>query len=225
MDRVVLVPGASGVLGSAVVSLLVSRGARVAAVARKKPELAGAHGIAADLTKPEGAKFAVAETLAAFGRIDAVVHVLGGFAGGEPVQETSDSTIEKMLDMNYRSAFYVFREAMPKVLEAKDRGRIVAVGSKAAVDPPATLAAYSASKAALLALVRALAAETKGTGVTVNAVLPSIIDTPENRASDPAADVSKWVKPESLAAVIAHLLSDDARDISGAEIPVYGGVG
>lgn len=222
MSQVVLIPGASGALGAAVVSVLRSKGATVIAVARKKPELEGAHGIAADLTKPDAAKVVVAETVEKFGRLDAVVHVLGGFAGGEPVHETSDSTLERMLDMNYRSAFYIFREATPHLLKAKHQSRIVAVGSKAAIDAVPTLAAYSASKAALLAMVRAMALEHKGTGLTVNAVLPSVIDTPDNRAADPSADFSKWVKPESIAAVIAHLLSDDARDISGALIPVYG---
>jgi NAD(P)-dependent dehydrogenase (short-subunit alcohol dehydrogenase family) len=200
-DRVVMVPGASGALGTAMVSALLDAGASVAGVSRRKLELAGDRylGVSADLSKPEGARAAVAETLARFGRIDAVVHVLGGFAGGVPVHETSDETIERMLDMNYRSAFYVLRETVPHVLKAGARGRIVAVASRAAIDPPATLAAYAASKAALLALVRSLAAETLGTGVTVNAVLPSVIDTPENRSADPSADFSKWVKPGSLA--------------------------
>lgn len=222
MSQVVLIPGASGALGAAVVSVLLKKGAYVAAVARKKPELEGAFGIAADLTKADAAKAVVAETIERFGRLDAVVHVLGGFAGGQSVQETSDSTFERMLDMNYRSAFYILREALPHVLAAKEKGRIVAVGSKSGVEASPYVAAYAASKAAMLAMVRALALETKGTGVTVNAVLPSMIDTPDNRAADPSADFSKWVKPESIAKVIAHVLSDDARDISGALIPVYG---
>jgi NAD(P)-dependent dehydrogenase (short-subunit alcohol dehydrogenase family) len=216
---VILVTGASGTLGSAVVRVL-SAGNRVVGVARRRPEFPDA--LAADLTRAGDAQRVVAEVTAKFGALDSVVHVLGGFAGGEPVQGTSEEIVERMLDMNYRSAFHVFRAAVPHVIKAGKKGRIVAVGSRVAVEPVPALAAYSASKAALLSLMKTLSLELRESGVTVNAVLPSMIDTPENRASDPSADFSKWVKPESIAAVIKHLLSDDARDISGAAIPVYG---
>jgi NAD(P)-dependent dehydrogenase (short-subunit alcohol dehydrogenase family) len=105
---------------------------------------------------------------------------------------------------------------------AQKRGRIIAVGSRAGVEPVATLSAYSASKAALVALVRSAAAELVSTGVTANVVLPSVIDTPENRASDPKADYSTWVKPASIADLIVYLASDAAADVNGAAIPIYG---
>jgi NAD(P)-dependent dehydrogenase (short-subunit alcohol dehydrogenase family) len=113
------------------------------------------------------------------------------------------------------------RAALPALLAA-GRGRIVAVGSKTAIEPVATLSAYGVSKAGLVALVRTLALELKGTGITANAVLPSVIDTPANRAADPGADFSKWVAPESIAKLILWLASDAAADVNGAIIPIYG---
>jgi NAD(P)-dependent dehydrogenase (short-subunit alcohol dehydrogenase family) len=126
-----------------------------------------------------------------------------------------------MLDLNLNSAFYIMRAALP-VLVAAGRGRIVAVGSKTAVEPVAKLSAYGVSKAGLVALVRTIALELRGTGVTANAVLPSVIDTPANRAADPSADFSRWVAPESIAGLILWLASSAAADVNGAVIPIYG---
>jgi len=146
---------------------------------------------------------------------------VGGFAGGQTVAATDDATWQRMLDMNLNSAFYAMRAALPALLAA-GRGRIVAVGSKTAIEPVATLSAYGVSKAGLVALVRTLALELKGTGITANAVLPSVIDTPANRAADPGADFSKWVAPESIAKLILWLASDATADVNGAVIPILG---
>jgi NAD(P)-dependent dehydrogenase (short-subunit alcohol dehydrogenase family) len=225
-NRTVLITGANGGLGRAVTKAFLESGATVAGVYRTGPpplEHERYFGIEADLSRPEGAAAAVGGARGRTGRLDALIHLVGGFAGGKPVAETDDATWRLMMDMNLNSAFYAMRAAMPVLLGA-GRGRIVAVGSKTAVEPVATLSAYGVSKAGLVALVRTLALELKNTGVTANAVLPSVIDTPANRAADPKADFSKWVKPESAAKLILWLASDAAADVNGAAVPIYGGV-
>jgi len=158
---------------------------------------------------------------AQFGRLDVLLHLAGGFEGGTPVAQTPDGVWSRMFDLNVHSAFYIARAVLPAMLEA-GYGRIVAIGSKTAVEPVATLAAYGASKAALVALVRTIALEVKLTGVTANVVLPSVIDTPANRAADPNAGFSRWVKPESIARLLLWLASEAAADINGAVVPIYG---
>ena len=153
--------------------------------------------------------------------VDTLLHLVGGFGGGQPVAETSDEIWDKMLDLNLRSAYTIFRAVLPSMTKA-GKGRIVAVGSRAALDPLANFAAYSVTKAALVALVKTVALEVKDSGVTANIVLPSVIDTPANRAAMPTADPSKWVTPQSIADLLVWLASDAARDISGAAIPIYG---
>ena len=153
--------------------------------------------------------------------VDALLHLLGGFGGGQPVAETPDETWDKMLGLNLRSAYTIFRAVLPGMLKA-GKGRIVAVGARAAIEPIANFAAYSVSKAALVALVKTVALEVKDSGITANAVLPSVIDTPANRAAMPADDASKWVTPESIAGLLVWLVSDAARDVNGAAIPIYG---
>ncbi len=216
--RTVLITGASGGLGRSVVDAFLAAGAEVAAVSRSGE---GPRGIAADLTGDEACRKAVAEAIARLGRIDALVHLLGGFAGGERIENTGDATWERMLALNLRAAFYTFRAVLPHMRE-RGYGRIVAVGSRTAVEPAAGLSAYNVSKAGLVALVRTLAAETKGSGITANVVLPSVIDTPANRAADPAADPSRWVQPESIAQLLLWLASEASADVSGAVIPIYG---
>jgi NAD(P)-dependent dehydrogenase (short-subunit alcohol dehydrogenase family) len=223
-NRVILITGASGGLGSAVTKAFLDAGATVAGVFRS-----GAPSVIhelflpihADLTAPAEAASAVDRARSQAGRLDALIHLVGGFAGGQTVAATDDATWQRMLDMNLNSAFYAMRAALPALLAA-GRGRIVAVGSKTAIEPVATLSAYGVSKAGLVALVRTLALELKGTGITANAVLPSVIDTPANRAADPGADFSKWVAPESIAKLILWLASDAAADVNGAIIPIYG---
>ena len=215
--RVVLIAGASGALGTVVTQAFLEAGASVAAVSRSGSE------ISADLTRPDEATRAVQTVLSRFGRLDVLLHLAGGFEGGTPVAQTTDAVWTRMFDLNLNAAFYCARAALPAMIEA-NYGRIVAIGSKTAVEPVATLAAYGASKAALVALVRTIALEVKRSGVTANVVLPSVIDTPANRAADPTADFSRWVSPESIARLLLWLASDAAADVNGAVIPIYGRV-
>ncbi len=225
LGRVVLVTGASGALGSAVTGTFRKEGATVVAVARSiSPPEAGQERIIpvhADLTTAQGAQAAVAETLRQAKRLDALVHVMGGFAGGQPVNKTAEETWDQMMNLNLRAAFLVARAVLEPMLEAR-RGRIVAVGSRAGVEPAVGVGAYGVSKAGLNALIQTIAKEVHGKGITANVVLPSTIDTAANRKSMPDADPSRWVKPESIARLILWLCSDAAADTSGALIPVYG---
>ncbi|HEY1205477.1 MAG: SDR family NAD(P)-dependent oxidoreductase [Bryobacteraceae bacterium] len=211
----VLITGASGGLGTVVARAFLEAGATVAAVSRSGSD------ISADLTRPDEAARAAETVRAQFGRLDVLLHLAGGFEGGTPVAQTPDGVWSRMFDLNVHSAFYIARAVLPAMLEA-GYGRIVAIGSKTAVEPVATLAAYGASKAALVALVRTIALEVKLTGVTANVVLPSVIDTPANRAADPNAGFSRWVKPESIARLLLWLASEAAADINGAVVPIYG---
>ncbi len=222
--RVVLVTGASGGLGSAVCNRFLEAGAAVVGVARSARARDGQQrftAVPADLTTPQGAHTAVDEALRETGRIDALVHAMGGFAGGRPVAETDDETWDRMMSLNLRPAFLITRAVLPAMIEA-GRGRIVAVGSRAGVDPTPTLSAYGVSKAGLNALIQTIAAEVRDDNITANVVLPSVIDTPANRTAMPDADHSKWVSPEAVAEQIFWLCSEQAAEISGALIPVYG---
>jgi len=206
--RNILVTGASGGLGAAVVAALEQQGERV--VGASHPEY--------DLTQPAEAARAVA---AVGGTLHGLVHLMGGFAGGKPVAETDDATWRRMMTMNLDAAFYVARAAVP-ALTRQPGGRIVMIGSRTAVAPVAGLAAYNASKAGLVALVQTVAQEVAPARATANIILPSVIDTPANRAAMPQADPGKWVSPQSIAALIEWLLSPQAGDVNGAVIPIYG---
>ena len=135
--------------------------------------------------------------------------------------DTGDATFSRMFDMNVNSTFHILRAVIPLMRTARS-GRIVAIGSRAAEDPGAMVGAYSSSKAALVSLMRTVAIENKDVGITANVILPGTIDTAANRAVMPGADVSKWVKPESIASLIVWLAGDAASDVTGAVIPVYG---
>lgn len=219
-----MVTGASGGLGATVVEAFLAAGATVAGVARSmEPQDEGERFVAvsADLTTPAGAQHAVEETLRKARGIDALVHAMGGFAGGKPVEATDDAAWESMIAVNLRSAFLIMRAVLPHMIQAR-YGRIVAVGSRTGVEPAAGLSAYGVSKAGLNALIKTIALETPAQGITANAVLPSIIDTPANRKAMPGADFSQWVTPEKIAQQILWLCSEAASDTSGALIPIYG---
>jgi len=156
-----------------------------------------------------------------FGRLDVLVHTVGGFAGGRSIAETDDATFQRMLDLNLNSVFHILRASIP-VLRQTGNGRLIAIGSRAALEPGAGVGAYSASKAAMVSLIRTAALENKDAGLTANVILPGTMDTPANREAMPNADVSKWVRPAAVASLITWLASDAGRDISGAVIPVYG---
>jgi NAD(P)-dependent dehydrogenase (short-subunit alcohol dehydrogenase family) len=223
-NRTALITGASGALGDAVVEAFLSRGATVVGVARsmrKTGRRERFHGVEADLTKPEGARAAASAAIREASKIDILVHVMGAFAGGQPVPATDDATWEKMISLNLSAAFFMVRAVLPVMIEAR-YGRIVAVGSRAGVEAAANLSAYNVSKAGLNTLIRTVALEAREHGITANVVLPSTIDTPANRQAMPSADFSRWVQPASIAEQIAWLSSEEAGDISGALIPIYG---
>lgn len=230
--KIVLVAGGTGGLGSAVSLAFLQQGATVAVTCRKDAELADLRTAAAasaaqlsghstDVTDESAAAALVAELIARHGRIDAVVNAIGGYAGGIKLWDLDTKTFDRMLQLNLRSGFVLARAVLP-VLLRQGHGSIVNVAAKAAFDHGAGAAAYSASKAAAVALFDSLAADTLGTGVRVNSILPSIIDTAANRRAMPGADFAAWPKPEDLANVILFLSSDAARVIHGASIPVYG---
>lgn len=219
----ILITGAGGGLGYAVVEAFLETGATVYGVditawsMHVPHNSTHFHTIGADVNTDEGCDTAV-ESAAP---VHALIHLVGGYAGGQNVTETDDATFDRMINLNLRSAFRIIRAALPGMAQA-GKGRIVVMGSRAADEPMAGSAAYNASKAALNALVRTIALETKNSGITINAVAPSIIDTPANRAAMPSAKHSQWVKPESIAKLLVWLASDAAADISGAVIPIYG---
>lgn len=224
-DKIVLVTGANGGLGAHVTEALLSAGATVVGVSRKiqqsdfnNPLFTALPG---EISTPAGAKHVVDNIVSRFGRLDVVAHTVGGFAGGQSIAETDDATFQRMLDMNLNSTFYVLRAAIPAMRKTGD-GRIIAIGSRAAVEPGAGVGAYSASKAAMVSLIRTVALENKDKGITANAILPGTIDTPANRKDMPTADVSNWVQPATIASLIVWLASDLGKDVNGAVIPVYG---
>jgi len=210
-QRVAVVTGVTGGLGPAVKQALEGAGLIVVGISRTE----------ADITKPAEVESAIARIVEQHGRIDVLVNVAGGFAGGKHVHESDAATWEHMLALNLTSAFLCCRAAIPHML-AGGFGRIVNISSRTAVQPVAGLSAYAVSKAGVLTLTQTLAAELHGTNVTANALLPSVIDTPSNRAAMPAADYSAWVKPEQIAAVVLDVVSDRWGIVSGAAIPVYG---
>jgi NAD(P)-dependent dehydrogenase (short-subunit alcohol dehydrogenase family) len=224
-NKTALVTGANGGLGTHVTRALLEAGARVAGLAPHIGQSDFDHPsfipLAAQINNSESAKAAVDAAVARLGKLDILAHLVGGFAGGKRVDETDDATWQRMFDLNLNSAFQVLRAAISHMRGARS-GRIIAIGSRAAVDPGATLAAYNASKAALVSLIRTVALENRDAGITANVILPGTMDTPANRQSDPGADFSKWVQPASVASLIVWLAGDQAKDVTGAVIPVYG---
>jgi NAD(P)-dependent dehydrogenase (short-subunit alcohol dehydrogenase family) len=231
-DMIVLVAGGTGGLGRAVSLRFLEEGAKVVVTYRQQKEFdalkseAGAKGSAIeghniDVTDETAVRQLVANVLAEHGRLDALVNTVGAYAGGVNLWDLETKVFDQMLALNLRSGYALLRAAIPAMLKQK-HGAIVNVASKAAFDHGAGSAAYAASKAAAVALMDSLAAEVKGTGVRVNSILPSIIDTEANRKAIAGADFRKWPKPNDIAHVILFLCSNDARVIHGAAVPVYG---
>lgn len=227
-----MVAGGTGGLGRAASVAFLREGARVIVPYRNEDEMlalrsdAGEYassldGQPVDVNDEASINQFVSGVLAKFGRIDALINTVGGYAGGVKFWEADTKVFEQMLNVNLRSGLLLSRAVVPAMLEKK-RGAIVNVASKAAVDHAGGAAGYAASKAGAVAMIDSLAADLKGSGVRVNSVLPSIIDTQANRRAMPKADFDKWPKPEDIARVILFLCSDDARVIHGAAIPVYG---
>jgi NAD(P)-dependent dehydrogenase (short-subunit alcohol dehydrogenase family) len=228
MAGTALITGGSGGLGTAVVERFLADGWRVVVpwVAEKElerlPARDGLELVRADLFEPESVASVVEAAAAEPGApLGALVNLVGGFSAPGRVHETPIEEFETQFRLNLRPAYLCAQACLPHLIEAGG-GAIVCVSTRAAVRPFSGAAGYISSKRAVIALVEALAVEYRDDGVRANAVLPSVIDTPGNRASQPDADASKWVAPEQIAGVIAFLCSKDAEPTSGAAIPVYG---
>jgi NAD(P)-dependent dehydrogenase (short-subunit alcohol dehydrogenase family) len=223
--KVVLVTGANGGLGTYVTQAFLDAGATVVGTSRKiqqsdfnSPNFVA---ISAEISSRESARVLVDQAVTRFGKLDVLAHTVGGFAGGQSIVETDDATLQRMLDQNLNSVFHILRAAIP-ALRQTGSGRIIAIGSRQALEPGAKVGAYSASKAAMVSLVRTAALENRDAGVTANVILPGTMDTPANRKAMPNADFSKWVRPARVASLITWLAGDAGKDVNGAAIPVYG---
>jgi NAD(P)-dependent dehydrogenase (short-subunit alcohol dehydrogenase family) len=228
-NRTVLITGAAGNLGRAVASAFGERGASLVLVDLKQEALERAFGTPdarrllapTDLLDEVAVEATVRAAIERFGRIDVLVNLAGGFRMGEPVHATADATWDVLLELNVRTLLRAVRAVVPRLLE-QGGGKIVNVGAYAAQKGAARMGAYLAAKSAVIRLTETLAAELREQGVNVNCVLPTILDTPENRAAMPDADPGRWVAPGDLANVIVFLASEAARAVHGAALPVTG---
>jgi NAD(P)-dependent dehydrogenase (short-subunit alcohol dehydrogenase family) len=230
--KVVLVAGGTGGLGRSVTLAFVEQGATVAVTWRHQEEFDALRdaagkgtsriaGFNTDVSDAKATADLAGQILARWNRLDVLVNTVGGYAGGIPLWQLEPEVLERMIDLNLRATYALAKAVAPAMIAGKS-GAIVNVAAKAAWDHAAGASAYAASKAAAVALTDSLAADLIGTGVRVNTILPSIIDTEANRRAMPKADFSKWPKPEDIANVIVFLASDEARVIHGASIPVFG---
>lgn len=224
--KVVLITGAKGGLGSFVTRAVLDAGARVAGASRSiaDSDFPDARFVAfpSALSSREACTDLVNRVVSQFGRIDALVHLVGGFAGGKRVDETATEDLDAMLDVNFRSAFHLIGAVLP-VMRRQGSGRILAVGSRSALEPSPKAAAYAASKAALVSLLRSVAAENRKHNVQANTVLPGTMDTPANRVAMPETNFASWVDPKQVANLLVFLASDAATHVNGAAIPVLAG--
>jgi NAD(P)-dependent dehydrogenase (short-subunit alcohol dehydrogenase family) len=227
--RTVIVTGAAGNLGRTVAQAFADLGANLVLADLDRERLEREFGggnprqalVAANLMEPEGAAGLAQTAIARFGSIDVVCNIAGGFRMGDSVHETSDETWNFLFDINTRTLLNTVRAVVPHMASA-GHGKIVNVGAYAALKGVAQMGAYTAAKATVIRLTEAMAAELREKNINVNCVLPTIIDTPENRAAMPKADPAKWVAPADLANVIVFLASDAARAVHGAAVPVTG---
>jgi NAD(P)-dependent dehydrogenase (short-subunit alcohol dehydrogenase family) len=226
--RTVFVTGAAGHLGRAVAEAFAQRGANLVLTGRRE-SLERAYGnehgqrvfAPADLLDQRQVDAAVATAMARFGRIDVLCNIAGGFRMGDPVHATRDADWDYLFDVNLRTMLHAVRAVVPAML-AHGGGKIVNVAAAAAQKGTARMGAYAASKAGVVRLTEAMAAELRDRNINVNCALPTIIDTPDNRAAMPEADPARWVAPADLANVIVFLASGQARAIHGAALPVTG---
>lgn len=231
-DKIILITGATGGLGTPVTAVLHAAGARVVvsyssseSLTKLEKKLMVKPGslpaIQADVSRLESVQALVEETLRREGRIDALVNLVGGFAGGVPVVDTSESDWEKMQDLNLTAAFRLCKAVLPEMC-SRNFGRIVMVAAQGGLRGTAGLSAYAASKAGLINLIQTVAAECREYGVSANVLVPGIIDTPANRAAMPEAETSGWIKPEAMARVIQFLCSDAGGAVSGSALQTPG---
>lgn len=227
--RTVIVTGAAGNLGRAVAAAFAASNENLVLVDLERDRLANAFGseggarllVTANLLETSGAAEVARKAVSRFGRIDVLCNIAGGFRMGEMVHETSDENWDFLFDLNVRTVLHTVRAVVPHMLAAGG-GKIVNVGAFAAQRGVAQMGAYTASKSTVIRMTEAMAAELRERNINVNCVLPTIIDTPENRAAMPKADPAKWVAPADLANVIVFLASDAARAVHGAAVPVAG---
>lgn len=231
-DQKVLIAGGTGGLGRAVSLAFLDQLAKVFVTYRSDSEFAALkntadascallEGYQVDVTNEAAVRQLIEKLASNNGRIDVLINTVGAYAAGTPLWETEPKVFEEMFALNLRTGYLLARAVVPVMLK-QHSGAIVNVAARAAFDHAAGAAAYAASKAAAVAMMDSLAADLKGTGVRVNSVLPSIIDTEANRKAMPQADFAKWPKPEDIARVIMFLCSGEAKVIGGASIPVYG---
>jgi len=231
-NKIVMVSGAIGNLGVVLAQTFQTSGAKLALVDRGEdrlreafPDLVGLPDYllvnCADLMDEGAVEASVSEAIQHFGRIDVLVNTVGGFRAGKMLHETPIETWDFLLNLNARSVFIACHKVIPRMLN-QGSGKIVNVAARPGIEGQAGMAAYSASKSAVIRLTESMAAELKDHGVNVNCVIPGTIDTPQNRETMPDADYSTWVTPESLADVIQFLSSEAARDVHGVALPVYG---
>jgi len=230
--KLVVVTGGTGGLGRSVTMAFLEAGANVVVTYREPRQwddlkaIGGANisslaGHRVDVTNEIEVDLFVQKVIAEYGRLDVLVNTVGAYAGGMKLWETDPKVFDRILTLNLRAGYTILRAVVPAMLK-QQRGTIINVAARAAVDHAGGAAAYVASKAAAVAMIDSLAADLKGSGVRVNSILPSIIDTEANRRAIPNADFTKWPKPEDIARVILFLCSEDARLIHGAAVPVYG---
>ena len=228
--QVALVAGGTGGLGRALSLAFLAEGATVVVTFRRQQEFdslqlaAAGHatrlqGHSIDVTDDSAVHQLIAALVAKYGRIDAMINAVGGYEAGMKLWETEPKTFERMLSLNLFSGYVLARASVPAMLR-QGHGSIVNVAAATALDPPGAAAAYSASKAAALAMFASLAKDLKGTGVRANSILPGTIDTEANRKAMPDADASKWTNPEDIARVVLFLCSDAAKAIQGATVRV-----
>jgi NAD(P)-dependent dehydrogenase (short-subunit alcohol dehydrogenase family) len=230
--KVALITGGTGALGHAVTAAFAEAGARLAVSYRAEGEAQSARQllgnradavmfVKADVTVEAEVQRLVSTLVDRFGRIDILLNLVGGYIGDLPVADLPEAAWDRMLEINLKSAFLCSKHVVP-ILRRTGGGRIVNISSRAALKVFPGISAYAAAKAGLLAFTETLASEVLKDNITVNAVVPSVIDTPANRKAMPKADPSAWVKPGEIARVLLFLCSDAAKEISGAAIPVYG---
>ena len=231
-NAVVMITGATGNLGRTLARYFKKAGASLVLVDRGRDNLSKVFvdlveskkyylANCADLTKSEAVQEVVTSTIERFGRIDVLVHTVGGYQAGSPLHQTSLETWDTMINMNARSTFVTCRAVIPQMLK-QGSGKIICFAARPGLHGAANASAYAVSKSGVIRLVESMAAELKDKGINANCIIPGTIDTPENREDMPKADHSRWVQPDSLAGVIMFLASETARDIHGATIPVYG---
>lgn len=233
-NKVAVITGATGALGRVVVKAFLNHGMRVVSTYRREEKqnelidfLGEASGalisVKTDVTNEADVQALFQKVVEDYGRVDILLNIVGAYKGGTEIADTKEEDWDSMMSINLKSAFLCSKAALPHMMR-QNYGRIINVASRTALEKRyrGKSGAYAVSKAGVVVLTETIAEETKKHDINVNCILPSTIDTPDNRRNLPEADFSKWVKPEQIAKVLLFLVSEDSSTISGASIPVYG---